>query len=458
MRRQGKIKKSLAVSFWEGVFASIQFGIIDQFAAPLALFLGANTFAIGLLHFVRNSLVSILQIKSADITAKLKSRKKLVSYCVFTAAALWIPTFFAPFLFNNELRVWVFIFLFSITSSFNLFAGPAWASLMSEYIPPSKRGKYFGWRGTVLGIVYSFAVIAAGAILNHFRLTNLFLGFAILMTAASLSRFISWYFLNKMYEPTWKTKTGDYFSFRSFISKWRKSNFARFAIFSSLLMFGVSTASPFFAVYLLQELKIDYSAFTLIVTAAVATSLVTARYWGAFSDKYGNITIIKLTSMITCLIPLSWIISNNIYYLAVVQLFSGFIWAGLNLSSSNFIYDVAIETKRVRCISYYNFLSGAGLALGALLAGSLYRFLPPVMGSRFYSLFILSAIIRLMAALLIKFFTKEVKTRQKARAFELLLDLSGLRFVGLFSKELLVRGKKIECPDVKSGSASGGKF
>lgn len=442
MNKPAKIRKSLRASFWDGFFASIQFGIIDQFATPLALFMGANNFAIGILNFVRNSMVSIIQVRSADITATLKSRKKLITLCVLSAALLWVPTFFLPFFFGDDLRVWIFIVMFSITSSLNMFAGPAWASLMSEYIPSSKRGKYFGWRGTMLGIVYSVSVIFAGLLLNYFSLINLFLGFAVLMMLASLTRLISWYFLNKMYEPKWKVKSADYFSFWEFIGKWRRSNFARFTLSSALLMFGVSIASPFFAVYLLKELKIDYSAFTLIVTAAVITSLVTARYWGSFADKYGNMKIIKLTALATCLIPLSWMISKNIYYLTFVQLLSGFVWAGLNLSSSNFIYDVAIDTKRERCIAYYNFLSGIGLGLGALLAGSIYQVLPPVLGSRFYFLFILSSVVRLIGASLIKFFSKEVKTRVPAMPHELLFDLSGLRYIGILSKELLMKKKK----------------
>ncbi|MFH1684167.1 MAG: hypothetical protein ABIA67_04720, partial [Candidatus Margulisiibacteriota bacterium] len=63
--------KSLRYSFWDGVFASIQTGIIDQFITPLALFLGASGIWIGVLNFVRNSFVAIMQINSAAITSRI---------------------------------------------------------------------------------------------------------------------------------------------------------------------------------------------------------------------------------------------------------------------------------------------------------------------------------------------------------------------------------------------------
>ena len=38
-------------------------------------------------------------------------------------------------------------------SSVGAFTVPAWQSLMSDYIPVKKRGKYFGWRNKVQGAV-----------------------------------------------------------------------------------------------------------------------------------------------------------------------------------------------------------------------------------------------------------------------------------------------------------------
>jgi len=201
-------------------------------------------------------------------------------------------------------------------------------------------------------------------------------------------------------------------------------------------------ASPFFSVYLLRELKISYSAFTIIITAAVVTSLITQRYWGIFADKYGNIKILKLSAFLITLIPLGWLVSSNLYYLFLLQLLAGFVWAGFTISSSNFIYDVATSTKRERCIAYFNFLSGAGLAIGSLIGGTIYGILPPLLGSRFLTLFLISSVVRLVSAVLIRYFTHEVKNVQKAQVREFLFDLSGLRFIGLLSKELLVKGKK----------------
>jgi MFS family permease len=407
-KRKRRIYKTLRYSFWDGIFAAIQSGVVDQFATPLALFLGANNFAIGFLGFVRNALVSIVQVFSADLTLWIKSRKKLITTCVFLTATLWFPSYFIPY-FMPYHRVLTFIILFSLASSFNMLANPAWGSLMTEYIPYSKRGKYFGWRGTVLGWAYTVSVIVAGVILYYFRPVSLFWGFAILMLIAAVSRYISWFFVTLMYEPRWQSKEAAYFSLWDFIRQFRHSNFARFAIFSAFFILGVSLVSPFFAVYILKELHLNYFDYTLLMGATSFTMFVPQRFWGEQADRYGNMRIIRVTLLMVSLVPLLWMFSQDLIYLFIIQLLAGFGWAGLNLASTNFIYDVSAPNKRERCLSYYNFLIGIGIGLGAFLGGILYDRMPPLFGTAFFSLIILSCGVRLVFAGLIRYFTKEVR-------------------------------------------------
>jgi MFS family permease len=430
---------SLRNSFWDGFFAAIQMGIVDQFITPLALYLGAGNVMIGFLNFVRNSFVSIIQVYSAEITQRTRSRKKLIMFSVLVAALLWLPTFLLPFLFG-DLRVPVFILLFTITSCFNMLATPAWASLISEYIPEKRRGEYFGWRGTTLGLVYGGSMLCAGVVLHFFN-QSLFWGFFILMAIASISRFISWLFITRLYEPEWKAKETDYFNFISFIKRLPVSNFAKYSLLAMLFNFSVALVSPFFAVYLLRDLGYDYISFTLVIGASVFTTLVLQRYWGEFADKYGNRKILLLNALLISIVPILWLFSKEIWYLIIIQMFAGIGWAGFNLASVNFIYDVAISTKRERCISYFNFMAGIGLGTGALAGGYLYRHLPQLFNNSFFTLLIISGLARFCIAVLTRYNVKEVRHVEPVKPRMLLYDVSGMRAFGLLSRELLVTFK-----------------
>lgn len=442
--KKALLRASLRNVFLEGSFASIQFGLTDQFITPLALFFGANNVAIGTLSFIRNALVSVVQIYSAELTRLFGSRKRFTTAAVFAAAVMWLPTYFLPVLFE-EIRVPLFILLFAVTSCLNLMATPAWASLVSEYIPFRKRGQYFGFRGAALGMVYFVSLLVAGLVLHVFERSDLFLGFAILIIAASAMRMISWGFLTLLYEPKWRPRTEDYFTFRQFIRRLPVSNFARYAVLSAFFMMGVAMASVFFPVYLLREVGFGYLAYSVLTGATILTTYVSQRYWGWFADRYGNLKIVGLTTVLISLVPFLWLFSRNFYYLLFIQLLAGFLWAGYNLTSVNFIYDAAAEKKRERCIAYYNFLSGLGLGSGALLGGFLYRHLPMFLGTSFYSLLLVSGCLRFVFAHAILLSTKEVRAVHPIRPQVLLFDIAGIRAMGSLGKDLLItigRGKQ----------------
>lgn len=433
---------SLKNSFWDGFFASIQAAIIDQFITPLALYLGANNVWIGILNFVRNSFVSVMQVHSAAITRRVGSRKRFILISVLAAALLWLPTYLVPFL-CGDLRVPIFILLFTLTSSINMLATPAWASLISEYVPANRRGQYFGWRGTTLGFVYSVSMLAAGLVLCFFHGVSLFWGFFILMAAAAIARLVSWSFITRLYEPKWQPQQTDYFTFVEFIRRLPVSNFAKFTVLASIFNLAVALASPFFAVYLLRDLKYDYLSFTLVIGASVFATLVLQRYWGDFADKYGNRKIFLLNALLISVIPFLWLFSKEMWYLFLIQLIAGVGWAGFNLATANFIYDAAVAAKRERCLAYFNFLAGLGLGFGALLGGYLYRHLPPILGSSFFGLLIISGLGRFFAALAMRNNIKEVRHVEHVRLRMLLFDVSGIRSFGLLSRELLFAAKNL---------------
>jgi len=437
--KDGRVRKSLLVSFWDGVFASVQFGFTDNYATPFALFLGAGNFQIGILNLVRNLFVSIAQLKSADITLAFKSRKKAIVFFVFLAALFWLPTFALPTMFRGQ-SIALFILLFGITAVLNNIAAPAWGSLMTEYIPFGSRGKYFGWRGMMLGTVNLVSSVLAGLIL-YLLTNNIYFGFLAIFAGAFVSRIVSCYFISKMYEPKIWVRREDYFSFVDFLIRLPKSNFAKFSLFISFFMFSTNIAAPFFAVYMLRDLHFNYLVFTVLTNAAVATSFLTMRYWGRLTDKYGNIKILKFTSILVPFVPVMWLISGDQTYLFFLQLFAGFTWAGFNLSSVNFVYDAATPAKRERCISYFNFMNGFGVGIGAVLGGAMAQILPAVCGYQLLTLFLVSGILRLIVSLIFIPFIREVREVKNVPARELLLDMTGTAIVNIFGKGL-VRFKK----------------
>lgn len=398
-------------SYIDGAFASVMSGLRDTFITPFAISLGAVTSQVGLLSSVPNLLASLVQIKSADAAERFKSRKRVINIPILIQALIFLPILLVPFILKNG-RVEALIFLFALHLSFGNFAGPAWASLIAEYVPPSKRGKFFGFRNKVLGFISVASAFIGAFLLRRFE-EDIFIGYAVLFFIALFTRLLSWYYLNKMYEPPFSVEKEAKFGFFEFVANIKRSNFTKFVFYVAAMNFCVFIASPFFPVYMLRDLKMSYPIYTLITMAATITILVAMDRWGHKADLFGNIKVLKLCSFFVPLVPVLWLFSSNIVYLILIQVVAGFFWSGFNLAASNFIYDAVSPSKRTRCIAYFNVINGIAMFLGATIGGYIARFLPIFFGYRLLSLFLLSGILRLFVALF-SFGLKEVRPVKKA--------------------------------------------
>lgn len=398
-----RIRKSLGYSLKDGIFASVMQGMSENFMTPYALALKATASMVGILASMPNLIGSLIQIKSATLAERLGSRKTLTSSSVFIQALLWLPIIAIPYIFAVNQAVCLII-AYTLFIAIGTLGFPAWSSLMSDHVPATERGRVFGRRNRIFGIINVSSMLLAGCVLYAFKTA----GFMVIFTIAFLSRLVSWYYLTKMYEPPLTIRDEHRFTFLDFIKRMRNSNFGKFVIFVSTMNFAVYLASPFFAVYMLRDLRFNYLVYTIITMTAMVTTLAMMNAWGAHADKVGNRRVLRLTSFFLPFIPMLWVFSHRIFYLLMIQVFAGFFWAGFNLSASNFIYDAVTPEKRTRCIAYFNAINGLAMFLGAASGGYLVRVLPPIFGYNLLTLFLISGILRFVAVALCSF-VKEVR-------------------------------------------------
>jgi len=423
--QRGAIKKSLRMSFWDGVFAASMLGLTVEYFTPYALVLKATVSQVGILTALPSLAGSFCQLKSADIAECVGSRKKMVYVFVFLQALMLLPVILIPYLFKNRAAVALIIFatLFNIAGSFAL---PVWQSIMSEHLPNNKRGRYFGWRNKQLGLVAIISLFSAGMVLQFLK-NNILLGFLIIFSIACFCRFISAFFLTRMYEPRQYFGKESYFSFWDFLKRARESNFAKFVIFNSFFIFSVYLAAPFFSVLMLRDLKFNYATYTILITTVSIATIFTIGRWGRSADKIGNMKVLRVSSLLIASLPFWWILNQNPFYLLFAQILSGIAWAGFNLCSLNFIYDAVTPAKRIRCIAYFSFFNGIAICLGSLVGGFLASRLPVIFEYKLFSLFFIAGVARLIVALTMPRRIKEVRPVEKISSKDLFLRIVGLR-------------------------------
>jgi len=426
MRRKINVRESLRSSFKDGIFASLMGGVTDNYATPLALFLGASVQQIGLITALPNLLSSLSQFLAVRVIYWVGGRIKLLVCSVLSQASLILCMAALPW-FEAPVRIELLLVLLIAAAMCGGLAGPAWGSLMSDYIPSSKRGRYFGWRNRTVGAVALGSVITAGLILFSFREVSYGAGFSIIFSLAALARYASGYFIKRMDEPPHRRDPASDFTFLMFVARFRESNFLKFAVFTASITFATYLSAPFFTVFILRDLQLSYLTYMALQVCSSFASLVALPLWGKHADWVGNARVLRLSSFFAAMVPAFWLISWDPAYLMLIQIWAGFSWSGVTLSAANFIYDAVTPQKRVRCIAYFNVINGAAMFLGSSIGGFLASRLPPLFGYNLVSLFVLSCFCRLLFHLLLSHSFREVRRAQDVSVHELFFSVVGIR-------------------------------
>lgn len=420
------VRESLRSSFKDGIFAAFMAGVTDHYATPAALFLGATVQQVGLITALPNLFSSLSQFFSVKVIYWVGGRVKLLMRLVFSQASLIFCIAMLPVLEISN-RVELLLILLILAAVCGGLAGPAWGSLMSDYVPAKMRGRYFGWRSRTVGTVTVGSILASGLLLNFFHEISYGTGFWIIFSLAAVARYVSAYFLGRMDEPPHKKDPASDFTFLMFLRRFRESNFLKFVVFSGSLTFATYMAAPFFAVFMLRDLQLSYATYMALQVCSSLAALIALPLWGKHADLVGNVRVLRLSSFLAALIPVFWLFSDNPAYLMLVQIFSGFSWSGVTLSAGNFIYDAVTPQKRVRCIAYFNVINGIALFLGSSLGGYFASRLPPLFGHRLLALFALSCLCRLSFYLLLSRSFREVRTTREVSIQELFFSVVGIR-------------------------------
>jgi MFS family permease len=405
---QRKIKESLSISWKEGIPASMMLGVMDYYLIPFGLYLGATNRVVAILSALPHLAASMAQIWAVEVVRRAGSRLRVAVATAAGQAVMLLPMA-ALALADFPGRLAALVALAVVFRVLNNLCGTAWSSLMSEYLPPNRRGAYFGWRARVAGLAGLAGTALGGLLLTGMKPVSLAWGFVALFAAAAAMRFLSAGMLSRMTELPLRSTPESDFTFLMFLRRFRESNFVKFVLFVASILFTTHLAAPYFSVYMLRDLQLGYFTYMLIHLAAAVGSLAAFPVWGRNADVVGNARILKTTGRLVPVIPLLWLVSRDPAYLVLVEFFAGFVWGGFNLCAANFIYDAVTPEKRVRCLGYFNLISGVAIFSGAMIGGFLADRLPPLLGLPLMTLFVISGLMRLCAAVCLSGRFKEVR-------------------------------------------------
>ncbi len=399
-------RANLCASMADGATFGVMVGVGESYLAAFALAIGLGEISAGLVSSVPLLAGGILQLISLRAVHWFGSEKRWVVCCATLQGLSFFPLVYAAI--QGSLALVPLLAIASLYWAGGLASGPAWNTWMESIVPSRIRPRYFSLR-TRLSQICTLTGLVAGGVTLQWADTHghALVGFACIFAAAGLFRMWSVSWLIRHHQPA---RTGE----PSVHSRTRKAAATAAASTSTrrkrspgisgmrLLTYLVAVqgmvqiSGPFFSPYMLKQLHFSYSQFVTLLAIGFLSKIIALSWWTKLTHNGGAQRLLWIGGV--GIVPLSalWIISDNIYQLAIVQMISGIMWAAYELGFFLMFFETLPIEKRTRMLTYYNLANMMALCGGAFVGAGMLQLLGGGQ-SAYWVLFGMSSCGRLLA-------------------------------------------------------------
>lgn len=403
------IKRTLRLSIFEGAATQIFLNwTTGSVLIGYMLLFGATPTELGLVASVP-LLAQFMSPLAAYLAERTGSRKLLTIVLALLGRSVWVIAALIPQLgIPESLRASFIVGLVMVSSIFQAAAGTLWADWMGDVVPQKTRGRYFGKRTGIVGIIGMLANLGAGYFLD---VVSAPLSFQVVLAVSVVSAFIGIGLYVGHYDPP---RTGERLSFKAtFEEPFKEINFRHFMFFAVYWQFAVLTAAPFVFPYFIDQLQMTFTQIAIWSIIASSSALVTTTLWGRVADRYGNKAVLAIGTFIAGIgLPGNWILAGltgNLWFIWLSAVFDAIAWGAIGPAMFNLALASAPQRGRVAFIAMYSLVTGIAGFVGGLLSGPLltlfgnYELLTAqISWTRYHWLFVLSGVLRANSWILLR--------------------------------------------------------
>lgn len=367
------------------------------FLSGYASSLGADDSLNGIIGSIPLLLCS-LQMFSSIFLENLRRKKGLIAGFSFVHRLLLSMMFFLPlFITQPAIRLAAVVVLYGIAHFFGASVGTGTGNWLLQLVPQNIRGDYLGKKDSFAFACSTLLSLIMGRIMDWFRSHNMEQnGFLLVGITVLFIAFVDFWCLSSIREPESVPHR----------RKLREALFAPLAdkkyrtVIASYLFWNLALqiAGPFFSVYMVTGLKLDYTYITFLGLISSTVRILAAWLWGKLADATSWLLAGRLSMGLLGFVHMSWLFMTpqTCYALQpILQALSGAAWGGIAISVFNLQYHYAPEEKKVSYVSANSSYAGLCGFFSTLLGAGLLTLLPsiqlgnlPVSGMQF--LFLLS--------------------------------------------------------------------
>lgn len=428
-------KEHVRASFKDATFTSLNIGMTECYFCAFMLALGIPEVISGLGTVIPQFIGVIFQLFSIrSFFTKYSLKKRLLLFLTLQSASL-LPLIIAGVLKINSPAF--IIGVLSIYWACLLSLNPPWNRLMGHTIPARFRLRFFSIRSQFGQFSVFLGLIGSGLILYWAKPLGKELPVYVgIFSIGFLLKCMSWYEIKANHiDYALAPGSEQRLRLRDFLKRLRQTDQGKLITFLFLFYVTVHFSAPYFNPYMLRQLKFNYLEYMAITSISYFGRVFMFRMLQKKAkSRYVN-KILLLATIGISTSPLLWALSQNFWWIVIVEFLSGCYWAGFELSTILLYYQKIDDRERTSVITYIALLNTTGMFLGSLL-GALFMKLLPVSWDQYLTLFTTATFLRI--GLII--FAPQVNF--KGQIPELIGFRSMRPSIGMFTRPIIGKIKK----------------
>ena len=148
--------------------------------------------------------------------------------------------------------------------------------------------------------------------------------------------------------------------------------FVLFCLINFVWNLGVQISSPYFSVYMVQDLGFQVDTVAILATVATVCSIIGSRLAGEVVDRWGAVRATAFSMLLVPFMPLLWTLMRTPWQVSIAQCYSELSWSCFRVAATPLILLLTPPEQRARYIAIFNFINGIATVLGPLPAGVIY--------------------------------------------------------------------------------------
>lgn len=368
-------RKGIIVCTWEGIFANPYLIITDTtYLTAFAVILAASNSTIAFIGGIP-FLVRVFQFLGAYLVEHYGNRKRFSVLTGIGARLTWGLVVMAGMFWRDDASalLLVFIGVTFVAKIFETMLGMGWMSWATDLIPNQLRGKYFGFRLSVMALVNVATTYTIGYMLDLFKLFgNEADGYLVMLAIAALCGLITLVLFQKQYEPPFHPPPDRDFK-RDVWLPLNDRHFRPVIIFNLLWAIAQGVALVFFTVQMINVLNMSFTQIALFNIIVTVGRVALNPFWGKFTQRFGSGVTLKICGVLITINPILWLFAtpDNLVPVWLDAINSAVAWTGFELASMNIQFTDSKPKGRAYYFAWVGIASGLGFFVSGIIGGQL---------------------------------------------------------------------------------------